>query len=332
MDLTITWRGGRRSVAIIWGSLAVLLVLTACGADTDAPLEKPSATNTASGSAAAKVPGSDVKDTALHQYIYTPVEFATVTHAASLLTADCMERFGFSYPVPKFTDAVQETQKSEAEVVSRLYGPTNRADAEKYGYMPASLYAESPAPAAPGSDSEAFAKVLYAGKLPGRHQGEKPTSPGEVDGVEIPPGGCLGDAWTQIAGNPDGLGSQLGRRLFIQSNFRAQSDPQWRSVVDEWAACLAQDGYQVTDPLNDEGDIKKIMVSDEEDTMASAAEIKLALADIACKEQVNFVRRLNAIDLKYAEEMVEDRQLVLGEERSRLDKLLKSASAIVEKE
>lgn len=331
MDLSFA-REGRSGTG--FGAAAVLLafLLTGCSGGTEPGTAASSSPVTTIGTGAPVAPANagwaTTKPTVLHGYFLTPEEFVTVSQAGRIVTARCMERFGFDYPVPDFATAVQRMQASETESDSRLYGITDRAVAAEYGYAPP----PSPPAAAgegPETESAAYQKVLFAGRLPGTYRGRTPTSIGQIDGVQVPPGGCVGQATFEISGTYDGLGTQLGRQLWIQSNQRARSDPEYRAATADWAACLRNKGYRVTDPLNDDGDIERL-TADLGERPPSREEIALALADIDCKEKTDLVRRQNTIDLRYAEDTLEEHQLVLDEERTRLDALLKSATAVVE--
>lgn len=336
MALKINSRGQRCSAPVTGGAAAVLIVLIGVlgvlgGCSGQSEGEERSTASTSAGTGVIEEPRAVVEPTVLHQYFLNPVEYATVSHAVELLTADCVNRFGFEYTVPEFTEAVRRIQESENESDGRLYGITDSTAAKQYGYMPASLYETEPTgPETPGSDSAAFNLVFSGGELLGGYGDQTPDSPGEIDGLRIPPGGCLGDAWFTVAGTYNGFVPQLARQLWIQLEDRTRSDSRRRTAVSDWSSCLAESGYRVTDPLRDEGDIQRAQEARDEDSPATTAEVKLALADIACKEKVDLVKRLNSIDQEYAKESVEKNQLALHEERERLDTMLKNAGNILE--
>lgn len=324
-------REGQRGTGLGAALVLLTLVLGGCSGDRDPDAlasgspSTPTGSNRAAPSASAE--WAAAKPTVLHGYFLSPEGDATIGQARRIVTARCMEKFGFDYPVEDFATAVEYLRASEAEADSRLYGITDRATASRYGYM---TLPTDPEVERRGTveQSAAYQKVLLAGSLPGKYRGRTPPSIGEIDGVPIPPGGCAGQAVFEISGSYDGIGSQLARQLWILSNERAQSDPAYRAAAADWAACLGKKGYRVTDPLNDDGDIERLTVGLGE-RPASPEEIALALADIDCKEETDLVARQNKIDLRYAEETLEKHQLALAEERKRLDALLKSATAVV---
>ena len=91
-------------------------------------------------------------------------------------------------------------------------------------------------------------------------------------------------------------------------------------------------GHRVTDPLEDQGDIRAAQAARQESGSADApaAEIRLALADIDCKERTDMVGRLDRARAEIDRKTIADNQLALTEDRERLDRQLELAARIVE--
>src|SRR5690606_20530370 len=146
------------------------------------------------------------------------------------------------------------------------------------------------------------------------------TSPGTIDGVVIPPGGCGGEADRTLGtGDPNVSMLGLARDLGIEAWSRFLSSKTYRAVVDEWVACMAARGHHVTDVLEDHGDIARVVAgrtaaSTERDADGalvpaadpSAEEVALATATVECKEETNLVHRLDSAMAKVDEGVIEE--------------------------
>lgn len=266
--------------------------------------------------------------TPLQSYFATPEQEASIGQAQDILTARCMKKFGYQYAVPDYSDRVKKAKASADQAGSRLYGVTDIAAARKYGLgvdVSGSRSEESEEQAEP---SDAYYFVLLGSKGGPVAPQEGAPSPGEVDGIPIPAGGCLGDARKQVTGSVRGVAEEVGQDLWIQTSFRAQSDPKYSTVVDDYRACMSKSGYNVTAILDDKGDTQKFL-RDLETTEPSRAEIDFAIALVQCKKKVDLVPRLHAIDSDYAAKAIDDNQLALDEDKSRIDAAVKKAANLV---
>ena len=298
----------------------------------------PSATDrpTSSPTATTRAREEPVLNSPLQAYRLTPSEFATVTYARSVVVGQCMQRFGFVYPgedLPSFSDHVQETVRGERSGLSRVYGITSREDAERHGYQTAGFGAED----LPSSHSDAYEFVLTGTRsVDGVEQGgghtKRGESPGEIDGQEVPAGGCVGEADAALADDPDISVYGLGHTLWIEGGAQLRASTDYQDAVADWVACMAADGHRVTDPLEDQGDIRAAQAARQESGSADApaAEIRLALADIDCKERTDMVGRLDRARAEIDRKTIADNQLALTEDRERLDRQLELAARIVE--
>lgn len=266
-------------------------------------------------------------DSPLQAYRLTPTEYVTIRFAQDMLVKECMADFGFAFePHRPFEQELQVMLEAERSSISRIYGITDAESAAQYGYglPPVEDSAEAQA-----TWSEAFELVLGGGKA---------GSPGEIDGVAIPNGGCLGQARRELPlGSEDESSFGLAHDLWLEGGVELRGGQEYRAVVQDWVDCLAEDGYRVTAPTGDEGDIRDTAtrVVDPESpgsqAPASQKEIQLAVADVACKQEVGLVERLNEIRRGIDSQLVEDNQLALQEDRARLDALVKEATEIVSK-
>lgn len=279
----------------------------------------------------------------LQAYRLTTTEYVTISYAVDLLVTECMARFGFDYPPPyPFNVALQRMFEADRWSNARRYGITDRDWAAKYGYGLAPDDWVDPI----GRELSAAENFVLSGERVDadgailiRSPGIQTESPGEVDGVEIPAGGCSGAAHREMGTNdPDIPAYGLANNVLIETSFVSQTSDEYRQVVDEWVACMAEDGYRVTNFLDDKGDIKaktdaRLAVGDESaDGPPVAGEVELALADIDCKERINLVERLEKITAAFDQQAIEDNQLALEEDRARLDAQVRKATDIIAKD
>lgn len=252
-----------------------------------------------------------------------------------------MARFGYSYPVRPFAERLADLRASDAQDISRMFGPTDRETARRHGFLTATMtsderVAESRA-AGVRDDDPGWVLVLSGDRLgddgglePAAAEGE---SPGTVDGVAIPAGGCFGEARRTLGEEVRELSyGQLANRYNIEAGDEAWGRPAYRAVVAEWSACMAEGGWKASDPLkpDDSDDQRRLVVRVNEDDPPSAEEIEFALAHIDCAERTNLVSRLQEVTDAVEAEYVEKHQLELQENRARLDEVVARAAKAIE--
>lgn len=257
-------------------------------------------------------------------YAQDPKVLLAVQEATDILTKRCMASFG--YPAYVVQD-IDRPAASFAEGNTRLYGITDRAVAARYGYLPA--------PTAPFVDGPKSTTGRYRLVLTGLRPGDNPArvsrtaSPGMVRGQVLPAGGCLGAARTQLTGNIQGRAigaAALGFQLDVTAWADAWTDSRTENAKDDWSLCMADHGYRVHDPIDDQ--VQRGSVADVE---ASAAEIKQALADIGCKESTDFTARASAVNAVFAQRSLDANRAALEQSKEfNENALLKSREVIAD--
>ena len=331
---------------LVVGVAATGLLLTGCSAD-ESPTSSPAAiastgSDSGRGSADVEVTEEPLLKTPLQAYRLTPTELVTVDYAEDLLVQQCMDRFGFDHaPRRSFSDELQAMLKQERWDISRLYGVSNREWAEEYGY---GLPADDPESTVQEPERSASFDFVLGGQRPSANgdlaapsTGKETESPGEVDGQPIPPGGCVGEARRELGtGDPNVSVFGLAHDLRMSGRPEFEGGDAYREAVGEWIACLADKGYRVTAPLADQGDIGKVLDAraergdDDLTGPATPSEIELAVADVDCKQQVRFVKRLDEARAALDAKTIEENQLALEEDRKRLDAQVRKATRVVE--
>lgn len=309
-------RGTTRATVAV--TLLLLVLATGCG-PTAAPGSAPGPSTTSSTGHTATDP---VLHNPLQAYRLTVTELTTVGQARSILISRCMARLGFDVPVESFEERLRQNRYGELAALGRLYGITDRETAAARGYgTPPEPRTVKP----PRTASQAELVALKGRTAPG-------TSPDpDTDGATtgIPAGGCVGEAEREFEKDPDISNYGLGHTLWIEAMNRLQGSSGYRQIIGDWSRCLAELGYAVTSPLNDEGDIKRLSATGSAQGKASPAEIKLALADIDCKDEVDLVGRLDRAGSAIADALIEQHQEALKEDRERLDRQIHRATALV---
>lgn len=345
-------RHGLATAACAVVGTALLLAGCSSGEEpTPAPVTSTGAAAPAADAGAGEVPTlTEAAPTSpLGAYQLSETEMATVSYARGILVDRCMQRFGFAYPQAPFSANLQHALADARVAASRQWGISDPAAAAEHGYAYPETPRDAEQPEVPESAAYQYVysgqKVDADGGLPPPRLTPETTSPGTVDGVEIPPGGCAGDASRELgyADDPDVSDYGLARGLAVEAWSAFRSSDTYRTVVGEWVACMAERGHRVTDVLDDKADIMKALAErtargTEVDADGgripaeepSSGEVALATADVACKEKTDLVGRLEAALAEVEETVVEEHQLALDEDRARLDAQVELATTLVE--
>ncbi|MFB8026065.1 MULTISPECIES: hypothetical protein [unclassified Streptomyces] len=256
---------------------ATVSVLAACSGNPDAP-------STPEGEPAVEIVARDSSVGLvfpLDSYRMTESETRAVDQATKILAAQCMKRFGFVSEFPRLR------YPSDADSHARLYGVTDGAEAQQYGYRhpPEAEFEATPVQ----SEVSAQENAVLLGRTP------------EYRGRKVPEGGCMGESSAKVRTVPNRVKNiRLADDLIMESSSRAQSDSRVLEAFSRWSACLAAKGYSYkkpTDVMQDD----KLMI----DPTASTREKALAVADVNCKKKANVVGVWSSVEMAYQSEAVE---------------------------
>ncbi|MFF7445626.1 MULTISPECIES: hypothetical protein [unclassified Streptomyces] len=294
------------------GAAVFLLAVTAGCAPGQAagstPTSTPPGTPTAPGPpTVTAVPNMlDVSDLVLpiEPYLFTDRQVGRLYRAKAVLTESCMRRFGHSWPAP--TGPIPETGTLNPANTAHRYGITDAAEAARHGYHPA-----------PGSVPPQ-AKEKSTGPKPGREamlvlRGLKPDgTPADTDsrGRRLPAGGCQGEAVKALSGDPQKLGNpELVGAINIGSYRDSQRDPRVVAVFRAWSRCMKRhdDDYTYADPTQPPGKEPEFS-----GPTAGRAELALAKADVACKQETNVVGIWSSVDAAYQRRAMAEKQRELA--------------------
>jgi hypothetical protein len=227
-----------------------------------------------------------------------------VNEAHRILFAECMARFGFTVDPPS-------PGPSQAELRSRRYGLADPELARQYGYH--NPLADEMSRSQPGEPpSDAYIAVATG------------NGPATYQGIEIPEGGCSGEADRILdEGAPAVEFELLGQALATEAGTRAERDSRVLAAFEAWSECMARSGYEYADPWQANND--PAFATPE----PTPAEIAVATADVACKQEVNLINIWAGVEMAYQEQLMEENAAALAELLELLETRRRNAAQIV---
>ncbi|MGP4009903.1 hypothetical protein [Streptomyces sp. 4N124] len=206
------------------------------------------------------------------------------------LWVSCMVQFGFEKFNPPIPGVNPPVEFNDANM-PRRYGASDATQAAKYGYhLPPEQMDEPPAWEPAAGPEEA----VFLGDGP-------ELSGGTYNGVTVPEGGCRAEAERQLGHLTQGESvSEVNASSMTESLQR----PAVQNVIARWAACMKTKGYAFDDPY------KPAESFNLSTPAASAEEIEVATADVACKGETG------VISVWYAEETSIQKQQIAAKKSS----------------
>lgn len=243
-------------------------------------------------------------------YVLTPTETAELHYAFDAMVGDCMQSFGASWRHQSLADYRRAAQDVLKHTMSWEYGITD----------PRAGYTGSP-PQLPTTHGD-LSYLLLQGKTD-PHAGGPPAleteSPGEVDGRAIPPGGCQGQAWRAL-GDAGGIGWGSSAVHFWTLAVAMTSErPGYAEAVRPWRECMASQGYTVTDPIEDAGDIRAALERGTDQGKPYPEELLLADADVSCKSESRLIELLTPLRMAAQQQVLDEHREELEADRAMLD-------------
>ena len=249
----------------------------------------------------------------------TPEQLRTSSAAFSKVLGECMRSFGF-------TDPVVPSVAYQPSLMARRYGLTDPANAARLGYH-----------AAPGEDRTTTVRPTPTRQLSAREQTVSFGYPGdkakdaanEYRGRAVPAGGCYGEAQRRVGfdlidrADPDSIVNQIA----LASLHQSESDSRVVSVLQRWSRCMASRGFRYDSPIG-MADHDEELAESFHAQLASASEISIAKADVACKRRHNVVGVWFAVETAYQRTMIQQKESLLDGVRSAIDDSLRACAEI----
>jgi hypothetical protein len=220
-----------------------------------------------------------------------------------LLVQRCMKRFGFSYPLPPdLPPTLGENEKRFS-----LADPKRAATVGYHDPEEDECSRRIGATQSMTSEEEAVLNGL----------GDP-----EVGGEAVPEGGCNAEALAKLGGGP-GSTEDYGHSLAQKSYSLAMADSRVVKVNEEWVACMKSAGHDYPDPLEPAGDER--FTTD----VATEAEIVVAVADVKCKQQVNYLNVRAAVEIAYQKREIERNKAALDAAKARNEEVMRQVAKVV---
>ncbi len=259
---------------------------------------------------------------------------ATIQNADWIIVGRCLRHLGFSIKRVASAGAVRDALAS-VDVGNdglygngRRYGLVSRTIASKYGYHLK-------------SDVEPFPAVL-SGPLP-KHSAARLAALSGVDANDkplpassgVPIGGCQGEAERALdiqlnTGGSSGtktvrptgddpIDLAIGHTSLVQS----QTAPVVVAAIKAWSTCMTAQGFPAPDPYH----LPHGVVSG--GPRPSAREIRMAVADVGCKDKVHLVDIWKGWETRYQQKRIDENAEALAAIKKRNAARVEKAAAII---
>ncbi|MFG1998776.1 hypothetical protein ACGFNU_06470 [Spirillospora sp. NPDC048911] len=293
-------------------AVALTLVTTGCSGGKDEPQAARPTFSPPAISATPAPRSADGLSLPLEAYFLTPDQSRTVARAQSMLTSDCMRRFGFSYPVNTGSSGISPVR----EVLRPLF--LSESTAARWGYHPT-------------AERQAQVKSSQGGAAPKLSPAAQTVLTGTAKshgGKDVPKGGCFAHGrdsvesgaakvtlppWMKGAdddkpppGAPPAMRSARADPGYLPQSMLngafdlALSDPRTKQADAGWSACMKQSGYAYAS-------VDAILRNSKwaESDAPSASEIATAVADARCRVKVKYGGLMYALQLGYQKAMID---------------------------
>ncbi|MFF2134492.1 hypothetical protein [Streptomyces sp. NPDC058193] len=236
----------------------------------------------------------------IETYLFSNAEMARLEEAKFVLIGECLRRLKLDH-----TLAAPGTAPGPRSLTERRYGITDGREAKADGYRLSAVGAERPRSLAAQMKSLAAPQraqlmaALQGEAASGADQGAVHKGGLRMNGVQVPAGGCAGEATEAISGGSGQLGpSQVARSANFSSFDDSRSDPRVGRVLGAWSACMKDKGYAYPDPLT--------AMSDPgfRGTSPTPKELGTAQADVECKQKTDLVEIWFGVEAALQKDMI----------------------------
>ncbi|MFF7457630.1 hypothetical protein [Kitasatospora sp. NPDC008115] len=303
---------------------ALLLLTAACSSSGT-----PAAKSTGEGlhvpppsvSAVPTLARADDKALPIEAYLLTPEQQRQLIAARDALTSRCMTRLGFTYtPEP----APAEPGTRQRNLTQWRYFVTDTAETSQYGYTVKDFR--------PGEKPSRAAKPpAYLLALTGSADGSVAVAPGQtpkggqdINGQQIPPGGCLTEALGKLgagAANGNGGDAQLASDIKNSGWNQSLADARLVAAFAAWSGCMKAKGYDYPTPIAaaDDPQWQSIGASSEKARQT-------ATTDATCKAEHNVVGIWYTVESAYETTLIEQNAEAMRAVKQDIDNRMKLAA------
>lgn len=256
----------------------------------------------------------------LDEYIFVRAgQTDPILRAQWILVAKCVQRYGLQWTAPSPQNSPENFSadyfllysKDDAQRLGYHREPLPDAESNS-GQQVSSAEGSAKPATAPDAESDVLKIVLF-----GR-------GPKSFAGLEIPEGGCFGEARRQIAeGLPPVDNEQFGLELKSDAYSDAERDSRVQEAFRNWSSCMKKAGYDYSNPHDSNNDPRW------SGPTPSPLEKSTALADVACKRETGLIDIWVAVTRAYEQRYVDKHAAALAELKTAMEAHIKRAIEIV---
>jgi hypothetical protein len=232
----------------------------------------------------------------LDAYRFTNEVYTAKVRAQGRLVADCMQRFGVTYPTGPDTLTVGVDVPDFDHLDEHRYGLMDAVSAAERGYGAPGQPAEQQPPAKQqaqrrgGLDLTPHMLFLLSGKTRPEFADAK-AMPVDANGKRLSDDGCAGDSERALAGGPRVGDLALAQTLATETYHRAENDSRVRAASTAWSTCMSEHGYRYSS-IWEPADLQW-------PRPVGPEEIATAVADVGCKLSTNLAGIWLAVETAY---------------------------------
>ena len=231
-------------------------------------------------------------DPPLLAYLPTVDELVLIDRGDAELQVQCAARYGVTID-PRLLDmnALLDMYSQD-----RRYGIVNRDEVEQYGYgSPPSQYHSLER----GEDPEQPFEVEV---LSGTTEDGSPSQLQDKDGNTLPEGGCGLIGSKESSGGHKRSEWEIAYVLLGEAWDRLLADPGFQAAEADWATCMSKSGYD----FQHRWDAANSLTGDDPERSKD-----MALLDLDCAEETNYIGRAMAIDVAIQNQLISDNEASL---------------------
>lgn len=228
----------------------------------------------------------------LSDYLTNENDEATIQRAVGREQVRCAARYGVTaQPFRVDMDSIRISSGT-----SRRFGLVSLEEAKQYGYG---------YPKTSGEDDrkDPTAEDLLADEaISGSDAKGNPSKLRDSQGNGLPEGGCGAEGWREIRGEVAPGFDDLPRQLLEEARTLTEADANFQAVEADWSACMAKRGHEFK---------HRYEAGDSASGKGAEYERQMAVMDMECALETNYVGRAVAIDSGYQKALIDKNEAQL---------------------
>lgn len=239
----------------------------------------------------------------------------TLYAATQKLRAQCLARFGVAS-----TDVTTLEPESLGPDLSRRYGVVDLAVATTSGYHPPTTgmgAAHDKGSPQAWDPSTVEYQLTFGRTAEGQVLSPMPV---DKDGNQLPLGGCVAEAQSQLRGASD-QDTVLLEQIGGQSSGAAEADARVQAAWAAWSQCMKAAGFVYDSPWQPNDSFTGSTVTDEER--------RTAVADVQCKQSTNLVGIWSGVEGAYQQVLLNQHSSQIANLRAALKVQVAAARSVL---